>query len=157
MSRRLRRSRFTPSKVQEARRILNEDCWPNSEIPLFAAKQNGDDLRDAIAEAVDAKPMPVKRFRISMFGQFYTVVVDRDGRNLSVPSISISGVEGVSQTVTYSIRDRVTGTFVGQIAEEMEKLGYEHMQQIVVFALPKNDRGADFVVYNKKFVEELDT
>ena len=146
--RKARRRRFTPSKVNEARRVLAQP---------FVAKQNGDDDIAIVAE-MDAKPILAKRFRIVPDGaaRFYTVVVDRDGRKLSVPSISISEPEGLSHTVTYSMRDRVTGSFVGQIAEEMEKLGYEHMKRIIVFTLPKNDRGAEYVVYDFAYVEELD-
>lgn len=89
--------------------------------------------------------------------EFYTILIDRKGLNLSVPSVSISTPEKVERTVTYSTRDRITGTFVGQIVGELIRLGYEAQgDSIMVFQLPKNDRGVDFVTYNDVYIETVD-
>ncbi|KKM96695.1 hypothetical protein LCGC14_1175650 [marine sediment metagenome] len=89
--------------------------------------------------------------------KFYTVVVDvRIPPNGDPESISIGGPENIHNTVTYTVRDRVTGMFVNMVMGEMIRLGHERLSgTIMVFSLPKNDRGAEYVVYNKRFIEEV--
>lgn len=88
---------------------------------------------------------------------FYTIIIDRKGLNLSVPSVSISTPEKVERFVSYSIQDRITGTFEQQVMEELIRLGYEAQgDSIMVFQLPKNDRGVDFVTYNDVYIEIVD-
>ena len=88
---------------------------------------------------------------------FYTIIIDRKGLNLSVPSVSISAPEKVKRLVSYSIQDRITGTFEQKIMEELIRLGYEAPgDSIMVFQLPKNDRVVDFVTYNNVYIETVD-